>query len=103
MQQALPPALQLGQIPSPDPGPHGTQPGISKVQQQEGTVMNHMAAASLTCPARGTRSIVGVCLGQLSMTTDYLPCKPPLAAEVSVTRVIDAIARVACGVCMCLM
>jgi len=102
MQQALPPALQLGQIPSPDPGPHGTQPGISKVQQQEGTVMSHMAA-SLTCPARGIKSIVGVCLGQLSMTTGYLLCKHLLAAEVTVTRMDDAIARVVSGLCICLM
>lgn len=103
MQQALPPALQLGQIPSPDPGPHGTQPGISKVQQQEGTVMNHMAAVSLTCPAQGTRSIVGVCLGQLSMTTGYLLCKHLLAAEVIIMRIIDAIARVVPEVCISLM
>ena len=102
MQQALPPALQLQQIPSPDQDPHGTQPGISKVQQQEGTVMSHMDA-SLTCPVRGIKSIVRVCLGQLSMTTGYLQCKHLLAAEVTVTRIIDAIARVASRVCISLM
>lgn len=102
MQQALPPALQLRQIPSPDRDPRGTQPGISKVQQQEGTVMSHMAA-SLTCPARGIKSIVGVYLGQLSMTTDYLQCKHLLAAEVTVMRMVDDIAEVASGLCMCLM
>lgn len=37
------------------------------------------------------------------MTTSYLQCKHLLAAEVTVMRMVDVIARVASGLCMCLM